>query len=238
MALKNAVVPALSTCIGVTAATPEVVETSFWSVCRRGSVVRGSLPFDELAPLAGCAGEPRETAMISGPLAPGPKYFDNRSYAWRAVVDVDSAAVSCWPRLSENSGIVNGIRMVSATSPAITGRLAMSAAHLAHSPVRACSSLCGLRTRSALMRGPRMARIAGSRVSAASTATTTATAAIRPIVVTKGMSAIASETSAIVTVPPAKNTAPPEVAAARAIDSRISSPSCRPRKWRVTMNSA
>jgi len=75
-------------------------------------------------------------------------------------------------------------------------------------------------------------------VSAASTATTTAIAAIRPIVVTSGMFATASETSAIVTVPPAKNTAPPEVDVARAIDSSISRPSPRPRKWRVTMNSA
>ena len=53
-----------------------------------------------------------------------------------------------------------------------------------------------------------------------------------------GMPATASETSAIVTVPPAKNTAPPEVAAARAIDSSIDSPSFMPRKCRVTMNSA
>ena len=80
------------------------------------------------------------------------------------------------------------------------------------------------------MWGPSTASSAGSSVSAASTATTTATAAIRPIVVTSGMLAIASETSAIVTVQPAKNTAPPEVAAARAIDSLMSSPSRRPRK--------
>ena len=67
---------------------------------------------------------------------------------------------------------------------------------------------------------------------------TTATAAISPIVVTSGMPATASDTSAIVTVPPANDTAPPEVAAARAIDSRSSRPSFKPRKCRVTMNSA
>ena len=66
----------------------------------------------------------------------------------------------------------------------------------------------------------------------------TAIAAIRPIVVTSGMPATASETSAIVTVPPAKVTAPPEVATARAIDSCNSRPSFMPRKCRVTMNSA
>ena len=83
-----------------------------------------------------------------------------------------------------------------------------------------------------------IASIAGSRVSAARTAMTTATAAISPIVVTSGMPATASDTSAIVTVPPANDTAPPEVAAARAIDSRSSRPSFMPRKCRVTMNSA
>ena len=41
--MKYAVVPALSTCIGVTAVTPAVAATSFWSVVSRGSVVRGSL---------------------------------------------------------------------------------------------------------------------------------------------------------------------------------------------------
>jgi hypothetical protein len=83
-----------------------------------------------------------------------------------------------------------------------------------------------------------MASIAGNNVTAASTATTTAIAAINPIMVTSGMFATASDTRAIVTVLPANTTAPPEVAAARAIDSRISRPSSRPRKWRVTMNSA
>jgi hypothetical protein len=58
-----------------------------------------------------------------------------------------------------------------------------------------------------LIRGPTIASIAGSRVSAARTATTTATAAISPIVVTSGMPATASEISAIVTVPPANGTA-------------------------------
>src|SRR6202000_3307728 len=64
----------------------------------------------------------------------------------------------------------------------------------------------GWRTRSELIFGPRIASSAGSSVSAAATATTTAIAAISPIVVTSGMSATASETSAIVTVPPANTT--------------------------------
>jgi len=88
------------------------------------------------------------------------------------------------------------------------------------------------------MCSPVIARIAGSNVSAASTAVTTAIAEIRPSEVTSGIPATASEASAIATVPPAKNTAPPEVAPALAIDSSTSSPARRPRKWRVTMNSA
>src|ERR1700742_1802349 len=116
IALKNAAVPALSTWIGVTAATPLVEATSFCSVVRRGSVARGSLcaleepaeedepdddpeppddePDDPCEPLdaleleddvwlddpdAGCAGVPSVTAMISGPLLPGPKFSVIRS---------------------------------------------------------------------------------------------------------------------------------------------------------------
>src|ERR1700761_6708189 len=86
IALKNALVPALSTWIGVTAATPAVAATSFWSVVRRGSVARGSLweleddpDDDEDEDDAGCAGEPSEIAMVSGPLLPGPKLSDIRS---------------------------------------------------------------------------------------------------------------------------------------------------------------
>ena len=39
IALKNPVVPALSICIGVTATTPDVPDTSFCSVASRGSLV-------------------------------------------------------------------------------------------------------------------------------------------------------------------------------------------------------
>ena len=80
------------------------------------------------------------------------------------------------------------------------------------------------------MRGPSSASSAGSSVNAARTAITTEIAAISPMVVTSGIPATASETSAIVTVVPAKKTAPPEVAAARAIDSSTARPSCNPRK--------
>ena len=55
---------------------------------------------------------------------------------------------------------------------------------------------------------------------------------------TSGMPAKASEQRAITTVKPAKTTAPPAVAVARAIDSRSSIPSASWSLWRVTMNSA
>jgi len=38
-----------------------------------------------------CAGVPSVTATISGPLTPGPKFADIRSYARRAVVEVAAA---------------------------------------------------------------------------------------------------------------------------------------------------
>ena len=69
------------------------------------------------------------------------------------------------------------------------------------------------------MRGPTAPSNAGSSVTAASIATSTAIAAMNPSVVTSGIWATASEISAIVTVEPANITAPPEVAAARAIAS-------------------
>ena len=75
----------------------------------------------ELALEGAFAGVPSETATISGPLMPAPKFFASRSYALRAVVVLDSAATSCWPRLSESSGIVSGIRIASAAIPAIHG---------------------------------------------------------------------------------------------------------------------
>ncbi len=93
-------------------------------------------------------------------------------------------------------------------------------------------------TRSESIRGPSAPSIAGSRVVAAQTATTTAIAAVKPSVATSGMPAKASEQSAITTVKPAKTTAPPAVAVARATDSRTSIPS---RSWSlclVTMNRA
>ncbi len=66
------------------------------------------------------------------------------------------------------------------------------------------------------MWGPSAPSIAGSRVAAAKTATTTAIAAVKPSVVTSGMPAKASEQRAMTTVKPAKTTAPPAVAVARA----------------------
>ncbi len=137
--------------------------------------------------------------------------------------------MSCWPNVSDSIGIASGIRIASATSPATMGCLPISCAHFAHRPFFASSAVGGWWIRSELMCGPKIDKNAGKSVSAAATATTTAMAAISPIVVTKGMPATASETSAIVTVPPAKKTAPPEVATDREIDSRISNPPCKPR---------
>ncbi len=73
-------------------------------------------------------------------------------------------------------------------------------------------------------RWPRTPSSAGSRLSAMPTATTTASAALRPMTVRKGMRATASPTRAIMTVSPAKTTAEPAVATARPADSSGSRP--------------
>jgi hypothetical protein len=93
-------------------------------------------------------------------------------------------------------------------------------------------------TRSELIRRPSAPSIAGRSVTAATTATTTATAAAYPMVPTNGIPDASRETRAITTVPPAKTTAPPAVAVARAIDSRTSIPSFSCSLCRVTMKSA
>jgi hypothetical protein len=78
---------------------------------------------------------------------------------------------------------------------------------------------------------------AGSRVVAAVAATNTTIAAVYPSVVTIGMPAAASDRRAMITVLAAKTTAPPEVAVARATDSRGSILPSSSLRWRVTMNS-
>jgi hypothetical protein len=98
IALKKATVPWLSIVYGVTAATLAVFLTSVWSVTRRGSCARGSLLLDDEEELelpelellelelpelelpdGACAGVPSLTAISSGPLTPGPKYWEIRS---------------------------------------------------------------------------------------------------------------------------------------------------------------
>jgi len=63
-----------------------------------------------------------------------------RSLARRAVVEVDNAATSFWPRFRESSGIESGIRMASAARPATAGWRATRFAHLAHMPGFDCGS--------------------------------------------------------------------------------------------------
>ena len=84
---------------------------------------------------------------------------------------------------------------------------------------------------------PAIAMIAGVSVTAMSTATATAAAAATPSAVRKGMPATESPTRAMITVSPAKTTADPEVAVARAMDSSTGSPA-RSCSWcRLTMKS-
>ena len=66
----------------------------------------------------------------------------------------------------------------------------------------------------------------------------TATAAAMPMVVRNGMPATDRPTSAIITVSPAKTTADPAVARARAADSSGSIPSRNWSRWREVMNRA
>ena len=151
------------------------------------------LPEDEAA-----AGELSETTISKGPLTPGPKFLAViRSYALRAVVEVDSAAVSCWPRFSDQQAESSA----AAGSRARPGRradrmrLAMRLAHRDHRPSLRVERRGGRRggpcaSRNAVDAAARRSRgRAGSSVSAASHGDRRRRcAAIRPIVVTRGMS--------------------------------------------------
>ena len=85
---------------------------------------------------------------------------------------------------------------------------------------------------------PAKPSIAGSRVSAISTAMATPTAAATPMVLRKGMPATDNPQRAIITVIPANTTAEPEVATACATDSSGSMPSCSWSRCREVMNRA
>ena len=152
---------------------------------------------------------------------PGPNSLDSRSNAWRSVVFVGVTPMSSCPRCSENSGMIRGARIASATTPQITGCRVTVPAQRAHRPVPAA---LGRGRRKAGSRAPNTCRpssdtTAGSSVIAAVTAVSTAIAVTKPSVVTSGIPATDSEISAITTVVPANTMALPDVATARAIDS-------------------
>ena len=147
--------------------------------------------------------------------------------------------MSFWPSWSWKIGRASTIRTARATIVAIQGRPATRSAQRRQPCGSASAGLALPRWMlSESIRGPSAPSMAGSRVAAAQTATTTATAAVKPSVLTSGIPAKASEQRAMTTVKPAKTTAPPAVAVARAIDSRSSIPSASCSLWRVTMKSA
>ena len=86
-------------------------------------------------------------------------------------------------------------------------------------------------------RCPSSARTAGSSVTATATLVITVSDAPMPILVMKSRPIVASPTTEIATVAPAKMTARPAVDAASAAASRGGTPSCSAWRKRVTMNS-
>lgn len=89
-----------------------------------------------------------------------------------------------------------------------------------------------------MMRIPAKPSTAGSSVSAISTATTTAKAAPRPMVVSMLMPMMLRPARAITTVRPANTTAEPAVPSARPAASSGSWPSRISLRYRETMNRA
>ena len=86
------------------------------------------------------------------------------------------------------------------------------------------------------MRSPSRLRIAGSRVSAASTAANTAAMAPMPRLAKIDIGTMSMPTMASTTVMPLKNTALEAVAAAAPMASSLSRPPARSSRYRETMN--
>ena len=185
------------------------------------------------AAACGSADPPALTTTISGPLNPGPKPSESRSYALRWVEAGAAVLSSGSPSSRSVAGIANAPRPITVTSSTATGRRVTNRAHRRPADMRPAAS--GSPARRPGIRPPRTRRpakpsSAGSSVSAIATASTTVNAAANPIWVRNGMSTTNSPASAITTVSPANTTADPAVPTARPTASSGSSPvpsSCR-----------
>ncbi len=140
---------------------------------RRGSVVVSPPGWP------GCAGVGNFTAISSGPFDPAPNPPAIASYACREVVDFGSTLWSDWPRRRWISG--NASTSGSTALPIMYGRgLRPTARAIRAQPWGFWSSGCvrPMCTRSELMCSPSAPSSAGRSVTAASTETATAIAAV------------------------------------------------------------
>gem|GEM_PF-4666585 len=92
--------------------------------------------------------------------------------------------------------------------------------------------------RSALIRWPRIPSSAGTSVMEVSTAQTTEIPVIQPSAVSTGNPASMSALSAMITVPPANTTAPPELEMVCRTASTTGTPSASRRRYRESRKSA
>jgi hypothetical protein len=168
------------------------------------------------------------TTIVSGPLNPGPNAFASSSYARRSVVDVDFDSSPGMPSWSPAAGIASAPRRA---TPRVSTRIGRRSTNRAQ---RSPPWPSDLSARPPTRRADRDStfsgtnpRIAGTSVSATSTATITAPAAASPILLSTGMPTTISPASAITTVRPAKTTADPAVPTASETASTAGSPRLR-----------
>ena len=187
------------------------------------------------------AGELVCATSSSGPLNPGPKPSASRSYACQVVVEEGSLPWSEVPSRKLSTGMAKMTMTAAATVASTAGERSTVPDQRAHRPLgpgavtwpasrRCCRRLS--------TRIPKTPSSAGSKVTAAATvnATVSAQATARPF--RKVIPSTKMPSSAMHTVPPANSTARPEVSIAATAASSAVSPDCRPRRCRVTMNSA
>jgi len=213
-------VPSSDTCGGVTAATPSAACTAFASSIAAGSV----------GPLSASG---YDAVTSSGPFAPGPKPSVSRSYDCRCAVDAGHDPASSWPSRRSSAGAASSARSSVLPISTSQGRRATRRASRAQPPASPSDS--GLRV---ARRGPSQASDAGSSVTAAMHATSTASPDAIARLRMSGMPTSARPESAAMTEKPAKSTARPAVAVVVVAARTGSSPATSARWNRLSPNSA
>ncbi|GAA3136994.1 hypothetical protein GCM10020001_069380 [Nonomuraea salmonea] len=174
---------------------------------------------------------------MSGPLKPGPKPVAISSYARRGSEPLSPYPSSIGPSFSASAGAASAPSTIVLASSTRHGRRATHEPSPAQ-PVPDEPEPRRNGTLSALTRWPSSPSRAGTSVTEVSTAATTEMPVTQPSVASSGNPASISALNAMITVPPANTTAPPELDTVLRTDSTTGTPCASSRRCRDSRNSA